>query len=82
MDVLWWVDFTARLQHANQRSARLGNVANNQPDGDEPAITDNGNYIVDLKSPASDLLVLNVGNEGIQNNYQNHPIPPFPSLPY
>eukprot|EP00913_Durusdinium_trenchii_P010820 g10149.t1 len=24
---------------------RLGNVANNQKDGDEPAITDNGNYI-------------------------------------
>eukprot|EP00439_Symbiodinium_sp_Y106_P048243 s14_g6.t1 len=35
---------------------RLGNVANNQPDGDEPAVTDNGNYIVDLKftSPISD----------------------------
>mmetsp|Transcript_88020 Transcript_88020/g.139888 ORF Transcript_88020/g.139888 Transcript_88020/m.139888 type:complete len:313 (-) Transcript_88020:104-1042(-) len=35
---------------------RLGNVANNQPDGDEPAITDNGNYIVDLKfsSPIKD----------------------------
>ena len=30
-------------------SSRLGNIANNQPDGDEPAITDNGNYIVDLK---------------------------------
>merc|ERR1712190_269938 len=28
---------------------RLGNVANNQPDGDEPAVTDNGNYIVDLQ---------------------------------
>ncbi|CAJ1353772.1 unnamed protein product, partial [Effrenium voratum] len=35
---------------------RLGNVANNQPDGDEPAVTDNGNYIVDLKfkSPIKD----------------------------
>mmetsp|Transcript_16373 Transcript_16373/g.33222 ORF Transcript_16373/g.33222 Transcript_16373/m.33222 type:complete len:116 (+) Transcript_16373:1-348(+) len=35
---------------------RLGNVANNQPDGDEPAVTDNGNYIVDLKftSPIAD----------------------------
>lgn len=35
---------------------RLGNIANNQPDGDEPAITDNGNYIVDLKfsSPIKD----------------------------
>jgi len=28
---------------------RLGNVANNQPDGDKPAVTDNGNYIVDLE---------------------------------
>ncbi|CAE8733304.1 unnamed protein product [Polarella glacialis] len=28
---------------------RLGNIANNTPDGDKPAITDNGNYIVDLK---------------------------------
>eukprot|EP00930_Biecheleria_cincta_P027090 TRINITY_DN19030_c0_g1_i2.p1 TRINITY_DN19030_c0_g1~~TRINITY_DN19030_c0_g1_i2.p1 ORF type:complete len:332 (-),score=81.11 TRINITY_DN19030_c0_g1_i2:92-1087(-) len=28
---------------------RLGDVANNKPDGDKPAITDNGNYIVDLK---------------------------------
>lgn len=28
---------------------RLGNIANNQPDGDKPAVTDNGNYIVDLK---------------------------------
>jgi len=28
---------------------RLGNIANNQPDGTEPAVTDNGNYIVDLK---------------------------------
>lgn len=28
---------------------RLGNVANNKPDGDKPAVTDNGNYIVDLK---------------------------------
>lgn len=28
---------------------RLGNVANNQPDGDKPAVTDNGNYIVDLQ---------------------------------
>eukprot|EP00411_Alexandrium_monilatum_P031498 CAMPEP_0175376576 /NCGR_PEP_ID=MMETSP0095-20121207/24346_1 /TAXON_ID=311494 /ORGANISM="Alexandrium monilatum, Strain CCMP3105" /LENGTH=334 /DNA_ID=CAMNT_0016674863 /DNA_START=48 /DNA_END=1052 /DNA_ORIENTATION=- len=35
---------------------RLGNVANNQPDGDKPAVTDNGNYIVDLKftSPIAD----------------------------
>jgi len=28
---------------------RLGNIANNTPDGTEPAITDNGNYIVDLE---------------------------------
>jgi ribose 5-phosphate isomerase A len=28
---------------------RLGNVANNKPDGDKPAVTDNGNYIVDLE---------------------------------
>merc|ERR1712087_651668 len=28
---------------------RLGDVANNKPDGDKPAVTDNGNYIVDLK---------------------------------
>ena len=27
---------------------RLGSSSNNQIDGDEPAITDNGNYIVDL----------------------------------
>merc|ERR1719263_357788 len=29
---------------------RLGNVANNQPDGDKPAVTDNGNYIVACSS--------------------------------
>jgi len=28
---------------------RLGSSANNKPDGDKPAVTDNGNYIVDLK---------------------------------
>eukprot|EP00401_Gymnodinium_catenatum_P023573 CAMPEP_0117525300 /NCGR_PEP_ID=MMETSP0784-20121206/35697_1 /TAXON_ID=39447 /ORGANISM="" /LENGTH=92 /DNA_ID=CAMNT_0005321489 /DNA_START=21 /DNA_END=299 /DNA_ORIENTATION=- len=28
---------------------RLGTAANNKHDGDEPAVTDNGNYIVDLK---------------------------------
>eukprot|EP00929_Paragymnodinium_shiwhaense_P010019 TRINITY_DN114499_c0_g1_i1.p1 TRINITY_DN114499_c0_g1~~TRINITY_DN114499_c0_g1_i1.p1 ORF type:complete len:340 (+),score=114.64 TRINITY_DN114499_c0_g1_i1:181-1200(+) len=35
---------------------RLGNVANNKPDGDKPAVTDNGNYIVDLEftSPLKD----------------------------
>mmetsp|Transcript_8976 Transcript_8976/g.16175 ORF Transcript_8976/g.16175 Transcript_8976/m.16175 type:complete len:317 (+) Transcript_8976:78-1028(+) len=35
---------------------RLGNIANNQCDGDKPAITDNGNYIVDLQfdSPIKD----------------------------
>mmetsp|Transcript_65333 Transcript_65333/g.151576 ORF Transcript_65333/g.151576 Transcript_65333/m.151576 type:complete len:328 (+) Transcript_65333:41-1024(+) len=35
---------------------RLGNVANNKADGDEPAVTDNGNYIVDLNftSPIAD----------------------------
>jgi len=35
---------------------RLGDVANNKLDGDKPAITDNGNYIVDLKftSPIKD----------------------------
>lgn len=27
---------------------RLGSAANNKPDGDKPAVTDNGNYIVDL----------------------------------
>jgi len=27
---------------------RLGDVSNNKPDGDKPAVTDNGNYIVDL----------------------------------
>nr|AAW79354.1 chloroplast ribose-5-phosphate isomerase [Heterocapsa triquetra] len=27
---------------------RLGDVANNKPDGDKPAVTDNSNYIVDL----------------------------------
>lgn len=27
---------------------RLGSSSNNRIDGDEPAITDNGNYIVDL----------------------------------
>eukprot|EP00968_Pinguiococcus_pyrenoidosus_P017144 scaffold1667_cov258-Pinguiococcus_pyrenoidosus.AAC.18 len=27
---------------------RLGSSSSNQPDGDEPAVTDNGNYIVDL----------------------------------
>jgi ribose 5-phosphate isomerase A len=26
----------------------MGNVANNKPDGDKIAVTDNGNYIVDL----------------------------------
>ena len=35
---------------------RLGSSSNNQPDGDEPAVTDNGNYIVDLffTSPIKD----------------------------
>jgi len=35
---------------------RLGNIANNTCDGDKPAITDNGNYIVDLQfeSPIKD----------------------------
>ncbi len=35
---------------------RLGSSANNQVDGDEPALTDNGNYIVDLffKTPIAD----------------------------
>lgn len=35
---------------------RLGSAANNQVDGDEPAVTDNGNYIVDLhfESPIQD----------------------------
>jgi len=35
---------------------RMGNVANNKPDGDSPAVTDNGNYIVDLEftSPLKD----------------------------
>lgn len=28
---------------------RLGSSSNNKPDGDKPAITDNGNYVVDLK---------------------------------
>jgi ribose 5-phosphate isomerase A len=27
---------------------RLGSSSNNSIDGDEPAVTDNGNYIVDL----------------------------------
>ena len=27
---------------------RMGTSQSNQPDGDEPAVTDNGNYIVDL----------------------------------
>ena len=27
---------------------RMGSSSNNQPDGDEIAVTDNGNYIVDL----------------------------------
>jgi len=31
---------------------RLGNIANNKPDGDKPAVTDNGNYIVDLEFTA------------------------------
>merc|ERR1711972_1073879 len=28
---------------------RLGDCSNNKPDGDDPAVTDNGNYIVDLE---------------------------------
>jgi len=28
---------------------RLGSVASNAPDGDKPAVTDNGNYVVDLE---------------------------------
>jgi len=27
---------------------RMGSSSNNQPDGDEPAVTDNGNFVVDL----------------------------------
>ena len=35
---------------------RLGSSSNNQVDGEEPAVTDNGNYIVDLffKEPIKD----------------------------
>ena len=35
---------------------RMGSSANNKPDGDEVAVTDNGNYIVDLHfdAPLSD----------------------------
>jgi len=35
---------------------RLGSSTNNQADGDEPAVTDNGNYILDLtfKEPLTD----------------------------
>ena len=35
---------------------RLGSSSNNQEDGTEPAVTDNGNYIVDLffKTPLKD----------------------------
>ena len=44
-----WVRVAVDLHPTHQMSERLGNIANNQPDGDEPAITDNGNYIVDLK---------------------------------
>jgi ribose 5-phosphate isomerase A len=42
---------------------RLGSAANNQIDGDEPAVTDNGNYIVDLHfdKPIKDPTTL--GNE-------------------
>mmetsp|Transcript_7283 Transcript_7283/g.15914 ORF Transcript_7283/g.15914 Transcript_7283/m.15914 type:complete len:243 (+) Transcript_7283:60-788(+) len=36
---------------------RLGNVSNNKVDGDSPAVTDNGNFVVDLhfSSPIKDL---------------------------
>jgi len=36
---------------------RLGSAANNKPDGDKPAVTDNGNYIVDLffEAPMADV---------------------------
>jgi len=35
---------------------RLGSAANNKPDGEKPAVTDNGNYILDLQftSPLKD----------------------------
>lgn len=38
---------------------RLGSASNNKQDGDEPAVTDNGNYIVDLHftSPIPDPIV-------------------------
>merc|ERR1719367_194803 len=32
---------------------RCGNVSNNKPDGDKAAVTDNGNYIVDLEFTSS-----------------------------
>jgi len=36
---------------------RLGDVSSNKPDGDKPAVTDNGNYIVDLifETPMADV---------------------------
>lgn len=38
---------------------RLGSSSNNLPDGDEPAVTDNGNYIVDLffEEPVKDAVL-------------------------
>ena len=44
-----WVRVAVPASNPSDVGFRLGNIANNQPDGDEPAITDNGNYIVDLK---------------------------------
>ena len=46
----------ACLRHGRHRVLRMGSSSNNKNDGDEIAVTDNGNYIVDLhfKAPIPD----------------------------
>ena len=42
-----------------EANIRLGSTANNKIDGEKPAVTDNGNYIVDLffKEPIANAVV-------------------------
>jgi ribose 5-phosphate isomerase A len=53
---------------------RLGDVSNNKPDGDKPAVTDNGNYIVDLifDSPIKDVRAAAKALKGVSRRTAPH----------
>ena len=61
---------------------RTGDVSNNKPDGDKPAVTDNGNYIVDLSfdTPIRDVRAAAKALKGVRPPPPPQP-PPTPPLP-